>query len=137
LDSVVTFEGSEPWRLTCIYGEAKTAERFKTWDMMKYIKSATDLSWMCIGDFNEVLHQHEHMGTQQRSNSQMAGFREALDICGLADLGFVGKNWTFEKRVVGGSFCRIRLDRAVASPEWIIRYPEAVLHHLTAVCSDH
>ena len=56
IDTIVTEAGCDPWRLTCIYGEAQTSERFKTWDMLKHIKSSTALPWVCIGDFNEVLH---------------------------------------------------------------------------------
>jgi hypothetical protein len=68
----------------------------------------------------------------------MAGFRDVVDVCGLCDLGYKGVPWTFEKRVTGGSFCRTRLDRALASPSWCSRFPEAELHHLSDfVTSDH
>ena len=71
-----------------MYGEAQTAERHKTWDMLKRIKSSSSLPWVCIGDFNEVLHRSEHQGPQERSYAQIAGFREMVDVCGLVDLGF-------------------------------------------------
>jgi hypothetical protein len=62
IDARITEGEDEPWRLTCVYGEAQTSERYKTWDMMKRIRAASSLPWMCIGDFNEVLHRHEHDG---------------------------------------------------------------------------
>jgi hypothetical protein len=123
IDAIITEGNEEPWRLTCVYGEAQVAERHKTWDVLKFIKSSSPLPWMCIGDFNEVLHQHEHMGVAERSLGQIEGFREALDVCELADLGYVGNSWTYEKRVAGGSLCRVRLDRAVASAPWSTRSP--------------
>ena len=67
LDAIITEGDDNPWRLTCIYGEAKVAERFKTWDMLKFIRSSSYLPWMCIGDFNEVLHQNEHEGVVDRN----------------------------------------------------------------------
>jgi hypothetical protein len=67
----------------------------------------------------------------------MEGFREAIDVCGLADLGFEGRNWTYEKKVTGGSYCRVRLDRALATADWSERYPLAVVRHLTVAASDH
>ena len=67
----------------------------------------------------------------------MEGFREAIDVCGLADLGFEGRKWMYEKKVTGGSFCRVRLDRALATVDWTMRYPLAKVRHLTAVASDH
>jgi hypothetical protein len=60
-----------------------------------------------------------------------------VDVCGLYDLGFEGRSWTFEKRVVGGSFCRVRLDRALATIDWSLRFPETTVRHLTAAASDH
>ena len=67
----------------------------------------------------------------------MEGFREAIDVCGLADLGFEGRSWTYEKKVTDGSYCRVRLDRALAMADWSERYPLATVRHLTAAASDH
>jgi hypothetical protein len=82
------------WRLTCVYGEAKTHERFRTWNMLKDISSNNSLPWLCIGDFNEVLRVDEHVGIGQRSQAQIQGFRDAVDMCELIDLGFKGHFWT-------------------------------------------
>ena len=137
IDAIVTEYGKEPWRLTCVYGEAQTTERHKTWDMLKFIKASSHLPWVCIGDFNEVLHRDEHCGVQERSHAQIAGFREMVDVCGLYDLGFEGRKWTFEKKVAGGSYCQVRLDRALATADWCMRFPLVQLTHLTAAASDH
>ena len=56
INAIVTEVSGNKWRLTSVYGEAQTSERFKTWDMLKFIKSSSALPWLCIGDFNEVLH---------------------------------------------------------------------------------
>jgi hypothetical protein len=118
LDAVVSSINMEPWRLTCVYGEACVSERHKTWDMLKYIRSFSALSWLCIRDFNEVMHRNEHNGVNERSNSQIAAFKDVVDVCSLAYLGYTGTPWTFEKRVAGGRYCWTRLDRALASPSW-------------------
>jgi endonuclease/exonuclease/phosphatase family metal-dependent hydrolase len=120
-----------------VYGEAQTSERHKTWDLMKFVKSAPHLPWVCMDDFNEVLHQSEHVGVQERSHAHIAGFREMVDVCRLHDLGYEGRSWTFEKKVSGGSYCRVRLDRVLASTDWSSRFPAAQLTHLSAVVSDH
>jgi exonuclease III len=101
IDAIITERGCDPWRLTCVYGEAQTHMRFKTWDMLKFIKSASHLPWMCIGDFNEVLHRSEHVGVQERSLAQIKGFREMVDVCGLRDLGFQGDRWFILSGEVG------------------------------------
>jgi hypothetical protein len=82
IDMIVMEQGIDPWRLTVVYGEAQVQERHKTWDMLKFIRSSNDLPWLCIGDFNEVLLRSEHVGVNERSWSQMDGFREIVDVCG-------------------------------------------------------
>jgi hypothetical protein len=137
IDAIVSPASEESWRLTCVYGEAQVRERHKTWDMLKFIKASSHLPWLCIGDFNEVLLREEHMGVNERSNTQIQAFRETVDVCQLMDLGYNGTPWTFEKKVAGGSYCRVRLDRALATASWCERYPLAALQHLTAAASDH
>ena len=67
----------------------------------------------------------------------MQGFRDALDYCRLRDLGFNGFLYTWCNRRPGGQNVWIRLDRGVASVEWILRFPTARIHHLDAFHSDH
>jgi hypothetical protein len=78
------------------------------------------------------------VGINERRWSQIAGFRDDVDVCGLCDLGFKGVSWTFEKKVAGGSFGRVRLDRALASASWCSRFPAAEVQHLLSYAtSDH
>ena len=85
----------------------------------------------------KFLHQSEHEGVQERSYGQIQGFREMVDVCGLYDLGFEGRRWTFEKKVTGGSYCRVRLDRALATPVWNSLFLSAMVRNLAAAASDH
>jgi len=137
IDSWISQPGANDWRLSCFYGEANRSLRHNTWETMKRLRGESTLPWVCIGDFNELLRPEEHMGTSTRDSGQIAGFREAVDVCELADLGYKGLDWTWEKRVRGGEFCRVRLDRALASPSWSALFPFASLEHLTAAKSDH
>lgn len=90
IDMIVKKNGEEPWRLTNIYGEATVSERQKTWDLLRFLRSESELPWVCIGDYNEVLSPEEHFGVGERCARQMTGFKEAVDVAGLCDLGFVG-----------------------------------------------
>jgi hypothetical protein len=71
-----------------VYSEAQVAERYKTWDLLMFIRASSPLPWLCIGDFNEVLHRSKHEGVQERSYAQIEGSREMVDVCGLYDLGY-------------------------------------------------
>ena len=74
---------------------------------MKNLVALNNLSWVCVGDFNEVLHQEEHQGVANRSNAQIQAFRDAVDVSMLMDIGYQGRFWTFEKKVAGGSYARV------------------------------
>ena len=137
IDMIVKKDEEQPWRITCIYGEANVNERQKTWDLLRFLRSESNLPWVCIGDFNEVLSADEHFGVGERNPRQMTGFREAVDVAGLCDLGFIGPSWTFEKKVRGGSYTRVRLDRALATTDWWLRFNSASVRHLTTARSDH
>ncbi|XP_073358338.1 uncharacterized protein [Aegilops tauschii subsp. strangulata] len=137
IDGKISGLGEQSWRLSCFYGEARTHLRQHTWDTMKILSTLQDMSWVCLGDFNEVLKHDEHDGIGSRSQSQIQGFRDAVDVCGLVDLGFKGTRWTYEKRVEGGSYTRVRLDRALGSVDWCGLFPAASVEHLTAATSDH
>ena len=60
-------------------GVAQTNERQKTWVLLKFLRSKSNLPWVCIG---EILHVEEHDGVGQRDKRQMLGFREAVDVTG-------------------------------------------------------
>ena len=105
--------------------------------MLKGIVGSSNLPWVVMGDFNEVLQAHEHDGVGSRSQAQMDAFRDALDTCGLTDLGYIGRSWTFEKKVTGGTFSRVRLDRCMANMEWCVAFPNVITEHKEAASSDH
>jgi hypothetical protein len=133
----VTELGKELWRLTVWYGEANRSLRYKTWDMMRFLKADCDLPWVNIGDFNEVLRREEQMGPNDRDWAQINLFRDVVDAYQLCDLGYTGLDWTFERKLPNNDFVRVRLDRALASADWCTRLPFASVKHLHAVKSDH
>jgi len=73
-DTFVSEKGKEPWRISFIYGEANRSLRYRTWDIMKQMRSDTDLPWICIGDFNEILRREEQLGPNSREEYLMEGF---------------------------------------------------------------
>lgn len=53
-----------------------------------------------VGDFNEIRSQSEKEGGAPRANMQMAQFNEAINFCGLKEVGFIGPafTWLYQKR---------------------------------------
>ena len=53
------------------------------------------------------------------------------------DVGYQGRFWIFAKKVTGGTYTRVRLDRALANADWMSRFLMEEVTHLTAATSDH
>ena len=67
----------------------------------------------------------------------MQQFRDSLDFCGLKDLGFSGLPYTWSNRRFDGQMIWVRLDRAVASADWMLKFPSVHVHHVPGYSSDH
>ena len=135
--SIVDDPNGAPWRATFIYGEPHVADRHRMWEILQRLKTRSQEPWVVIGDFNEAMWQYEHFSNTKRGERQMAEFREALDLCGLTDLGFSGIPWTYDNKKSGARNVKVRLDRAVATQDWANRFFYASVTHLTSPCSDH
>jgi hypothetical protein len=135
---VVKDENNNPWwKLTGFYGNPVCARRAESWDLLKFLNTCHPIPWMCAGDFNEVVMQEEKEGSNLRKESQLTGFREALEVCRLGDLGFFGSPFTWSNRRSDDTFTKERLDRAVANPEWCSLFPIFSVEVLAARTSDH
>ena len=67
----------------------------------------------------------------------MDDFREVIHQCRFKDLGFVGPKFTWCNMQKGDSRVLLRLDRALATPEWINHYKNIKVHHLVESTYDH
>jgi hypothetical protein len=95
IDVDVEEEDGKKWRLTGIYGESKAGEKDNTWRLLRTLHGQSNLPWMCIGDFNEILFAGEKEGGPAQAQGCMDAFRRALEDCELSDLGFVGDTFTW------------------------------------------
>ncbi|KAK5775038.1 hypothetical protein PVK06_042905 [Gossypium arboreum] len=90
-----------------------------------------------VEDFNKIMHSYEKKGGRLRSDRQMSEFRDVLDVYGLNDVGFVGRWFTWERERFLSTSIRERLDRGVASLDWISFFSSHQLEHLSHSFSDH
>lgn len=90
------------WRFTGFYGHPEVSHRKFSWELLCCLKNFDDLPWICGGDFNEILVNSEKIGGNPKPQGQMEAFKEALDNCGLRDLGFHGARWTWCNKRFGG-----------------------------------
>jgi hypothetical protein len=64
-------------------------------------------------------------------------FRNFIDHLGLVDLGFVGNPFTWCNNKQGLATIKERLDRGLASLDWIHLHPNFSLIHIPASFSNH
>jgi hypothetical protein len=84
------------------------------WELMRNLKTASDLPWCVMGDFNEAMWSFEHFSASLRPEAQMLAFRETLEVCDLVDLGFMGLPYTYDNKRKGRGNVKVWLDRVVA-----------------------
>ena len=60
-----------------------------------------------------------------------------MDGCGFIDLGFSGPWYTWQKHFSIGHLIWERLDRALDTNDWLLRFAGTHSHHLKSDTSDH
>jgi hypothetical protein len=136
IDAQISIRG-KACRFTGIYGEPRTELRSKTWEAMRFLKAQDGLPWLCAGDFNEVIAQHEHQGVNLRSRAQMSAFRDCLEDCELSDLGFKGYPFTWNNKQEGVDNVQCRLDRATVTAPFLDLFPLTSMEHIATEETGH
>ncbi|XP_073355407.1 uncharacterized protein [Aegilops tauschii subsp. strangulata] len=114
IDAEITEDDGFKWRFTGIYGEPKMEKKVKTWRLLRNLKNQNDKSWLCAGDFNEVLHVWEKEGGAPRNQGYLDRFKDALECCELGNLGYVGDTFTWRNNShTAENYIKERLDRAL------------------------
>ena len=67
----------------------------------------------------------------------MVNFNEIINSCGLRDLGYNGPKFTWNYERADGVRIHERLDRALATLEWVRLFPLVKLYHLSSPVSNH
>ena len=137
IDAVVNPRVDDAWWFTGFYGASKTANREDSWSLLRHLYTQFDLSWVCIGDFNEITRLEEKLRGALRSDKQMQVFRDCLDFYGFKDIGFIGLPFTWCNNRFDGLLVWVRLDRAIASTDWMLKFPFICLHHLAGFSLNH
>ena len=74
IDAHVFQDNGLSWRFTGFYEHPEAALRPRTWELLRKLKDLSNLPWMLLGDFNEIVALEETCGRDDQSLVQMAGF---------------------------------------------------------------
>ncbi|KAF4395935.1 hypothetical protein F8388_013104 [Cannabis sativa] len=113
------------------------------WNRVSDLIINNSIPTLLIGDLNGTLVDHETLHYSNRGNATKYSFdlRRMVSRTGVIDLGAHGGKFTwFQKTSETRSGCtlkRARLDRALASVNWRMLHPNAIVRVLSAATSDH
>ncbi|XP_019177748.1 PREDICTED: uncharacterized protein LOC109172953 [Ipomoea nil] len=111
VDVEVTMPGCEKWRMTGFYGFSQRGQRRDSWDLIRTLVGRSNLPWVMIGDFNDLLYQSEKRGGNPHPLSLLHGFGETIEECGLAQMPMMGYPFTWEKGKGTPNCIEERLDK--------------------------
>ncbi|XP_019155241.1 PREDICTED: uncharacterized protein LOC109152119 [Ipomoea nil] len=137
IDLVVTLPNRHHWRLTCYYGYPENTRRRDAWNFLKSLKGASNLPWVVLGDFNDLLTQADKRGHLPHPNGLIDGFREALAVCILSTMPMLGYPFTWEGGRGTVDWVEERLDRVVTDVEWLAGNDKARLYNIQTLNSNH
>ena len=138
IDAIVSDDGGDrKWRFTGFYGNPETNKREESWALLVNLSTRSALPWVCMGDFNEICHRGEKAGGGERPEWQMRAFCSAINKSKLRDLGFVGPEFTWSRRLGARGWIRERLDRALVSTNWTSLFPHVRIYNVATHLSDH
>ena len=137
IDSIIDKGKEEVWHFTGFYGKLVMHKRIESWNKLRQLHRNFNIPWLCAGDFNEILRSSKKLGGSSRNQTQMQLFQDVADECGFIDLDFVGPWYTWQKHFFAGHSIWERLDRALATNDWLLRFVGTKVHHLKLDSSDH
>lgn len=91
---------------------------------------------LMLGDFNDIKDNKEKEGGVLRPKASFSLFRSMISICGLQDLKSIGGYYTWNGNRSKYNI-KSRIDRAMATCDWMDMYPNAHVRLLPWIGSDH
>ncbi|XP_025640911.1 uncharacterized protein [Arachis hypogaea] len=125
------------WEGIFVYGHPNYMRRKELWNELTYVNNNLHVPRAFIGDFNDVISQHEKVGLHPKPTSQIDTFRRFVDKNALMDLELQGTKYTWFSNPRNGFVTKERIDRVLANWEWRKAFQHATLSALPAVFSDH
>ncbi|KAF4352882.1 hypothetical protein F8388_002072 [Cannabis sativa] len=131
------------WNLLGIYGPPTLNGKEAFWTRVAEFCVRCQSPTLLLGDLNGTLADNESINYTNHGNSARYSFdlRRMVAQTGLVDLGCMNGKFTWFQRCAGSiggtSVKRARLDRALASVDWRLLFPNAVVECMTVSTSDH
>lgn len=114
IDVFVSLSNFPNFRFTGFYGSPKPELRKFSWDLFRSLSGFSNLIWLVVRDFNEILSVDEKIGGE-RNNYQIENFITVISDVGLFELGFEGPKFTWKGPKYGADYIRANLGKGLSS----------------------
>ncbi|XP_074291347.1 uncharacterized protein LOC141618137 [Silene latifolia] len=121
---------------TVVYGSNSDTDRLYLWQQLTSIKDICIGAWCVGGDFNNILHFNERLGSTVLWR-ELVDFRNCVDYCELLDIKAQGSFYTWNNKQ--GPHTRVfsRIDRFLLNQDWMDLHPDSYAYFLNEGCFDH
>ncbi|KAI5343590.1 hypothetical protein L3X38_011466 [Prunus dulcis] len=82
-------------RVTSFYIHPDSDQHRHSWELLRCLSCITRASWLCWGDFNEVLSIDDKSCNKPHSKSHIEDFKRSVLDCQLLSFDFVGQPFTW------------------------------------------
>ncbi|TQE04408.1 hypothetical protein C1H46_010027 [Malus baccata] len=124
------------FRFTGVYGTSYRSEKVDFWRGMIQNFGSNDTPWICGGDFNEFLWDHEKSGGAEVRYNRTRYLEEFMSKLEILDFGYNGPKFTWRGKR-NGQLVEARLDRALGNENWQVLWPNCLVSIGTMLGSDH
>ena len=87
-----------PLSITFVYGHPDHAKRGEVWQQLRAFKQHSHPSWLCIGDFNQVLSKEDKVSFRIGNIIGAEVFQQVLGDLQLCDLIASGQRFTWKNK---------------------------------------
>ncbi|XP_057760132.1 uncharacterized protein LOC130980472 [Arachis stenosperma] len=111
-----------------VYANPHVHRRMRLWNDLIRVSNMIQGPWIVLGDFNDILMQNEVRGGSFY-NARSEKFAETLAECNLFDMGAIGRNFTWFRKVKGGlqaAWLTHPLFRDVVHTAWSKGAPDVI-----------
>ncbi|KAF8092597.1 hypothetical protein N665_0410s0009, partial [Sinapis alba] len=137
IDCKVGINGSSSFYFSFLYGHPNQASRLQVWERIERIGlSRRNEAWILLGDFNEILGNHEKIGGRERPAVSFQDFRNLVRNNNLLDVKSIGNRFSWVGKC-GSHTIQCCLDRTMANGEWFTEFPASETEFLELGESDH
>ncbi|KAL2984842.1 hypothetical protein AAZX31_12G113500 [Glycine max] len=107
------------------------------WDLICSIADQSALPWCIFGDSNDLLSSDEKIGNRDHPNWLIQDFCEVISDCNLHDLPIEDYTYTWARRKGKANAIKKKLNRALATCDWMDLFPNFKLINAMASKLDH